>query len=198
MEWADGSCGKDMILPLERRGLKVICAPIPLPSLCDDIAALTRALERTSGPVVLAGHAYSGAVIEAIREERVESAVYIAALAPDEGETVAQVFYRDESHPESRNWLRTNMALSGCRKTDLAVQLRTKLRSIKRTLWLQCSGRFSSPAFKSLADGNLMNSRTVAIRSRRFAERAARTSRRGQRSAVKRRRCCSKTFLIGY
>jgi pimeloyl-ACP methyl ester carboxylesterase len=96
--WADGSCWKDVILPLERQGLNVICAPIPLTSLTDDVSALTRALERTSGPVVLAGHAYGGAVIGAIREERVKSLAYIAALAPDEGETVAKVFYRDEPH----------------------------------------------------------------------------------------------------
>jgi len=99
--WADGSCWKDVVLPLERKGFEVICAPIPLTSLTDDVAALTRALERTSGPVVLAGHAYGGAVIGAIRDERVKSFVYVAALAPDEGETVAQVFYRDESHAEA-------------------------------------------------------------------------------------------------
>jgi pimeloyl-ACP methyl ester carboxylesterase len=99
--WADGSCWRDVILPLERQGLDVICAPIPLTTLSDDISVLTRALERTSGPVVLAGHAYGGAVIGAIREERVKSFVYVAALAPDEGETVAQVFYRDEAHPEA-------------------------------------------------------------------------------------------------
>lgn len=99
--WADGSCWKDVILPLEDQGLKVICAPIPLTSLTDDLSALTRALERTSGPVVLAGHAYGGAVIGAIREKRVKSFVYVAALAPDEGETVAQVFYRDEPHAEA-------------------------------------------------------------------------------------------------
>ena len=99
--WADGSCWRDVLLPLERQGLKVICAPIPLTSLTDDVSALTRALERTSGPVVLVGHAYGGAVIGAIREQRVESFVYVAALAPDEGETVAQVFYRDESHAEA-------------------------------------------------------------------------------------------------
>ena len=98
--WADGSCWNNVILPLRRQGLKVACAPVPLTSLTDDVSALTRALERTSGPVVLAAHAYGGAVIGAIREERVKSSVYIAALAPDEGETVAQVFYRDESHPE--------------------------------------------------------------------------------------------------
>jgi pimeloyl-ACP methyl ester carboxylesterase len=99
--WADGSCWTDVILPLERKGLKVICAPIPLTSLSDDIAALTRTLERTSGPVVLVGHAYGGAVIGAIQEEPVKSFVYVAALAPDEGDTVAQVFYRDEPHPEA-------------------------------------------------------------------------------------------------
>ena len=98
--WADGSCWNNIILPLRRQGLKVACAPVPLTSLTDDVSALTRTLERTSGPVVLAAHAYGGAVIGAIREERVKSFVYVAALAPDEGENVAQVFYRDESHPE--------------------------------------------------------------------------------------------------
>jgi pimeloyl-ACP methyl ester carboxylesterase len=99
--WADGSCWRNVILPLERRGLHVICAPIPMTSLTNDATALSQALERTNGPVVLVGHAYSGAVIAAVREDRVKSLVYIAALAPDESETVAQVFYRDPKPPES-------------------------------------------------------------------------------------------------
>lgn len=99
--WADGSCWSNIILPLRRLGLNVICAPIPLTSLTNDVAALSRALERTSGAVVLAGHAYAGAVIAAMPEKRVKSLVYVAALAPDEGETVAKVFYRDEPHPEA-------------------------------------------------------------------------------------------------
>jgi pimeloyl-ACP methyl ester carboxylesterase len=99
--WADGSCWNNVILPLQRQGFKVISAPIPLTSFADDLAALGRALERTAGPVVLAGHAYAGAVIGAMREDRVKSLVYVAALAPDEGETVAKVFYRDEPHPEA-------------------------------------------------------------------------------------------------
>jgi pimeloyl-ACP methyl ester carboxylesterase len=49
----------------------------------------------------LAGHAYAGAVIAATPEKRVKSLVYVAALAPDEGETVAKVFYRDEPHREA-------------------------------------------------------------------------------------------------
>lgn len=98
--WADGSCWGNIILPLERNGLRAICAPIPMTSLTDDVNALNRALERTSGPVVLVGHAYSGAVIAAVREDRVKALVYIAALAPEEGEPVAKVFYRDEPHPD--------------------------------------------------------------------------------------------------
>ena len=99
--WADGSCWSNVILALQRQGLHVICAPIPLTSLTNDIGALNQALERTSGPVVLAGHAYAGAVIAGTTEKRVKSLVYVAALAPDLGETVAKVFYRDEPHPEA-------------------------------------------------------------------------------------------------
>jgi pimeloyl-ACP methyl ester carboxylesterase len=54
--------------------------------------------ENATGPVILAGHAYAGAVIAAVEGNRVKGMVYVAALAPDEGETVAQVFYRDEPH----------------------------------------------------------------------------------------------------
>ena len=81
--------------------MRVVAAPIPLTSLGDDAAALKRAIARTDGPVILAGHAYAGAVIGAANDERVKALVYIAALAPDEGETVAEVFYRDERHPLS-------------------------------------------------------------------------------------------------
>jgi pimeloyl-ACP methyl ester carboxylesterase len=99
--WAEGSCWQNVILPLHRLGLTVVCAPIPLTSLSDDIAALTRALERTSGPVVLVGHAYAGAVIAGPTDERIKALVYIAAFAPGDGETVAQVFYREKPHPEA-------------------------------------------------------------------------------------------------
>jgi pimeloyl-ACP methyl ester carboxylesterase len=99
--WADGSSWNDIIGPLLSKGLNVLAPPIPLTSLSDDIAALERALERTDGPVVLAAHAYAGAVIAASTNERVRSLVFVAALAPDEGETVAEVFYRDKPHPQA-------------------------------------------------------------------------------------------------
>jgi len=99
--WADGSCWHNVILPLERLGLRVICAPLPLTSLTDDIAALSRTLERTAGPVVLVGHAYAGAVIAGPTHDRIKALVYVSALAPGDGETVAGVFYREPPHPET-------------------------------------------------------------------------------------------------
>jgi pimeloyl-ACP methyl ester carboxylesterase len=99
--WADGSSWRDVILGLERAGVRIIAAPIPLTSLGDDAAALKRTISRIQGPVIVAGHAYAGAVIATVSDERVKALVYIAALAPDEGETVAQVFYRDERHAQS-------------------------------------------------------------------------------------------------
>lgn len=99
--WADCSSWNDVILPLRKSGLNVVCAPIPLTSLTDDISALNRTIERTKGSLVLAGHAYGGAVIGGIENDRIKGVVYIAALAPDEGETVAEVFYREKPHPQS-------------------------------------------------------------------------------------------------
>jgi pimeloyl-ACP methyl ester carboxylesterase len=99
--WADGSSWARVITSLESSGLKTLAAPIPLSSLSDDVAALDRALERTDGPLVLVAHAYAGAVIGACTNERVRSLVFISALSPDEGETVADVFYRDKPSPEA-------------------------------------------------------------------------------------------------
>jgi pimeloyl-ACP methyl ester carboxylesterase len=99
--WADGSSWSKIIAPLAAEGIAVTAAPLPLISFQDDVAALDRALARVPGPVVLAGHAYAGAVIAATRSEKVSALVYVAALAPDEGETVADVFYRGTPHRQA-------------------------------------------------------------------------------------------------
>ncbi len=98
--WADGSSWSKVIQSLAADGIRAVAAPLPLTAFQDDVAALDRALERVPGPVVLAGHAYAGAVIAATRSDKVRALVYVAALAPDEGETVADVFYRSEPHPQ--------------------------------------------------------------------------------------------------
>jgi len=96
--WADGSSWSSVIRLLQAKGFKVIAAPIPLTSLSDDVKALDGLLDRTSGPVVLASHAYAGAVISATANVRVKSLVYVAGLTPAEGETVAEMFYREKPH----------------------------------------------------------------------------------------------------
>lgn len=97
--WADGSSWSKVIALLRKEGIGAASAPIPLTSLADDVHALERTLERVGGPVVLVGHAYAGAVIGSVSDPNVRALVYVAALAPDEGETVADVFYRNEPHP---------------------------------------------------------------------------------------------------
>jgi pimeloyl-ACP methyl ester carboxylesterase len=97
--WADGSSWQKVISGLRKAGLKSIAAPLPLTSLAKDVAAVERTIERAAGPVLLVGHAYAGGVIGQTHSEKVKALVYIAALAPDEGETVADVFYHAEPHP---------------------------------------------------------------------------------------------------
>jgi pimeloyl-ACP methyl ester carboxylesterase len=99
--WADGTSWARVITALKADGAKVSAVPLPLTSLSDDVAALNRTLERTQGSVVLAAHAYAGAVIALARPERVKALVYVTALAPAEGEKVADVFYRLEPHPKA-------------------------------------------------------------------------------------------------
>lgn len=96
--WADGSSWAKVIGKLASAGIKAVAAPLPLTSFEEDVAALDRSLERVEGPVVLVGHAYAGAVIAGMRSDKVKALVYVAALAPDEGETVADVFYRAVPH----------------------------------------------------------------------------------------------------
>ncbi len=86
--WADGSCFGKVIPALQADGHQVVSAQNSLDTLEGDVAAVTRALGRVSSPAILVGHSYGGTVITAAgTDDRVGGLVYIAALAPDEGET---------------------------------------------------------------------------------------------------------------
>src|SRR5882762_1727095 len=86
--WADGSCYSKVIPALLADGHQVISAQNSLDTLEGDVATVTRALGRVSAPAILVGHSYGGTVITAAgTDERVAGLVYIAALAPDDGET---------------------------------------------------------------------------------------------------------------
>ena len=99
--WADGTSWHKVIGALEAGGAKAVAAPIPLTSVSDDVRALDRCLARIEGPVVLAAHAYAGAVIGSTGNARVKALVFVAALAPDEGETVGEVFGRGKPHAKA-------------------------------------------------------------------------------------------------
>ncbi|PYX04677.1 MAG: alpha/beta hydrolase [Acidobacteria bacterium] len=98
--WADGSSWNKVTIELQRRGFDVVAAQIPLTSFTDDVAAVRRVLRRQNGPVILVGHSYGGAVITAAGagESNVKALVYVAAVVPDEGETVGEIFGRVPPH----------------------------------------------------------------------------------------------------
>src|SRR5437667_1803792 len=86
--WADGSCFRKLIPPLQGEGQEVIVAQNSLDTLTGEVAAVTRALGRVSSPAILVGHSYGGTVITAAgTDKRVAALVYICALAPDADET---------------------------------------------------------------------------------------------------------------
>jgi len=158
--WADGSSWSKVIGPLRAEGARIVAAPLPLTSLTDDVAALDRTPERIEGPVVLVGHAYAGAVIAATRDEKVRSLVYIAALAPDEGETVADVFYRAEPHPRAPKlapdnhgaiWLPDN-AFAEAFAQHASTAEQALLAAVQRSIALPCiSVKVGRPLWKDLA-----------------------------------------------
>jgi pimeloyl-ACP methyl ester carboxylesterase len=87
--WADGSSWSKVIPLLLERGLGVTAVQLPLTSLKDDVTTVKRPLALEDGPTVLVGHSYGGVVItEAGNDPKVADLVYIAAFAPDVGQSV--------------------------------------------------------------------------------------------------------------
>lgn len=87
--FADGSSWDRVTPLLEARGYKVVAVYDPMSSLADDVAATRRVIDAQPGPVVLVGHSYGGAVItEAGNDSKVAALVYVAAFAPDSGESI--------------------------------------------------------------------------------------------------------------
>jgi len=90
--FADGSSWNRVIDRLQRQHIEVIAVQLPLTSLKEDVAATQRAIARAHGDVVLVGHSWGGTVIsEAGNDARVKSLVYVAAFAPDSGQSTADL-----------------------------------------------------------------------------------------------------------
>src|SRR5438128_12687590 len=90
--FVDASGWESVYRSLKRDGHRVSVVQNPTSSLADDVAATRRVLAALDGPAVLVGHSYGGAVItEAGNDPKVEGLVYVAAFAPDKGESVASL-----------------------------------------------------------------------------------------------------------
>src|SRR5260370_1030006 len=90
--WADGSSWSKVIPLLLDGGLRVSAVQLPLISLKDDVATVKRAIALEDGPIILVGHSYGGVVItETGDDPKVAGLVYIAAFAPDVGQSVGSL-----------------------------------------------------------------------------------------------------------
>ncbi len=95
--WGDGSHWRHVIPPLHARGYRVCAAQNPLTSLADDIDRTSKLAAAQDGPTLLVGHSYGGSVITgAGHTANVVGLVYVAAFAPDEGDSLGSIFARRE------------------------------------------------------------------------------------------------------
>ena len=91
--WANGSSWNGVVRRLQADGYTVDVPPNPLQGLAYDPAYLADFLNSISGPIVLVGHSYGGAVITnaATGDQQVKALVYVDAFAPDQGQTIGQL-----------------------------------------------------------------------------------------------------------
>src|SRR5262245_42916600 len=108
--FVDGSGWDGVYDVLKAKGHNVTIVQNPTISLEDDVAVTRRAIAAQGGPAVLVGHSYGGVVItEAGNDPKVAALVYIAAFAPDKGESVAALIKdppRSEEHTSELQSLR--------------------------------------------------------------------------------------------
>ncbi|EJL34252.1 putative hydrolase or acyltransferase of alpha/beta superfamily [Caulobacter sp. AP07] len=90
--FVDGSGWEGVYKILKKDGYAVSIVQNPTTSLADDVAVTRRTIAATSGPVILVGHSYGGVVVsEAGADPKVKGLVYVAAFAPDQGESVSSL-----------------------------------------------------------------------------------------------------------
>jgi pimeloyl-ACP methyl ester carboxylesterase len=99
--WADGSSWSGVIERLQADGYHVSSPQFPLTSLADDVARLRQVLDHQDGPTIVAGHSYGGEIMTALGTDvpNVAGLVYIAAIAPDQGESLGALLSRGPVTP---------------------------------------------------------------------------------------------------
>jgi len=170
--WADGSCWDDEITALQAKGYSVISVQNPLTSLADDVAATKRAIEQAKGDVILVGHSWGGFVItQAGNDPKVKALVYIAAFAPEEGETVPTLSSHAADNGVQQYFIVTDGFISLSQngiKTAFAADLSPKKQDLlfatqiaaNHTVFGEISG---TPAWKQKPSWYIVNKNDKAI-----------------------------------
>lgn len=154
--FADGSGWKPVADILRKDGYTVSIVQQPLTSVAEDVAATTRILDLQSGPAVLVGHSYGGAIITAAgNHPKVASLVYVAGFAPDDGEVLGKLSSTKPpaAHsiaPTSDGYLFVNAAMF---PADFAADLPLPLASFMAISQRPINGKawgtaFAAPAWK--------------------------------------------------
>jgi pimeloyl-ACP methyl ester carboxylesterase len=144
--WADGSSWNKVIPLLEKKGFHVAAVHLPFTTLADDVAAVKRMLALQEGPVVLVGHSYGGVVItEAGDDPKVAALVYIAAFAPDKGQSAGDLNNEYPATPGAKEFQPDANGFLRLTDTGIAEDFAQDLSSAEKRLLAATQGQTSGP-----------------------------------------------------
>jgi pimeloyl-ACP methyl ester carboxylesterase len=188
--FADGSSWSKIIPALEKNGYNVIAVQNPLAAFADDVATTRRVIDAQSGPVIVVGHSYGGAVMTnaATGAPNVKALVYIAAFGPDENESVGPLLEKYPTKlgtalvPDSAGFLYIDRAKF---KDIFAADLPDAERSVLAAAQKPIHGGifaqvFGKPAWKDIPSWFLVANQDQVINpdlERMFAKRMGATTR---------------------
>lgn len=140
--FADGSSWLPVIAKLQAMGYHVTAVQNPLTSLADDVAATEKVLHRQQGDVLLVGHSWAGAVItQAGNAANVKGLVYLSALVPDSGESVADLLQRlkapmDGMAPDAEGliWLDDPKQFHQVMAADVSINKARELAAVQQPM----------------------------------------------------------------
>ena len=178
--WADGSSWNRVIPLLQDNGCRVVAVQIPLTSLAEDVAITRHVLALQTGPSVLVGHSYGGAVITEAGTDvpDVVGLVYISAFSPDEGESIGDLNARASASGQAQIrtddqgllWI-SQEGFAGAFAQDLDPDEARILAAVQKPI---AAGVFwdkiTKPAWKSKASWSLIseNDRMIPPDTQRF------------------------------
>lgn len=146
--FADGSSWNRVISQLQAKHDEVIAVQLPLTSLQDDVAATQRAIAQAHGDVVLVGHSWGGTVItEAGNNDKVKALVYVAAFAPDKGESTAELADSYPASPGSAGISKTEQGFLTLPANVVAQDFAPDLKPTQQRLLAVTQGPIRAAAF---------------------------------------------------